>query len=284
MKDDIIKIETELSQYQGEDRVISSHELAEEIKTTARVYSKIGTGFPTLDRLLGQTEHGELIIVTGPTGEGKTTLLMTITRKLAENNVPAVWFTLEVTPQQFIEKLSNGADLPLFYIPRKNEENTIVWIEKRIIESKVKYNTQVVFIDHIHQIFSLERFSKNVSLEIGDLVAKIKQIAIDHHLVVYLIAHTKDNPMSPTAEPRKEDIRDSGLISRLADTIIGIWRIPESDDGKSGKRKPIQENDTKSKIAVFKNRRNGKQGSFVAYHKDHTLIEANIVKDYEIEY
>ena len=193
---------------------------------------------------------------------------------MADENINSCWFTLEVTPRQFLNKLVvGGSKLPLFYLPNQNIENHIVWLEERIIEAKVKYDTKVIFIDHIHSIFSLSRVSQNISLEIGDLVAKIKDLAIRHNLIIFLIAHCKDDPQNTNREPRKEDIRDSGLISRLADTIIGVWRTTNDDDGKSTRRKTIEEGDNRSKVRVLKNRRTGKLGTLIMQHQDHYLTE-----------
>ena len=292
----LVEIEDKLVGYQGPDRIVSSHELAEELKETDDSVFRLKTGIDRLDGILNGVEAGEMIIVTGPTGEGKTTALMSITKNMVEAGVKSVWFTLEVTPRQFLKKIikstPDGKELPMFYVPRRGIDNVdeeflkwwekkhskrfemIDWIEAKIIEAVTKDNVQVVFIDHIHMIFSLEKMgNRNLSLEIGDMVSKVKQIALDHNLVIFLIAHNKDAPEGTAREPRKEDIRDSGLISRTADTIIGIWRIPNDDDGTTSRRKPINEGDTKAKIRVFKNRREGVLGSFVLYHHSHYLSE-----------
>lgn len=271
---DLIKKEAELFDYKGEDRIISSHELRDELAKTQDGVFINKTGIPSMDRILNGVEAGELIVVTGLTGQGKTTLLMTITQNMAEQNINTAWFTLEVTPRQFISKITkNGSALPLFFLPKKNIESHINWLEERIIEAKVKQDVKVVFIDHVHSIFSLERVRDNVSLEIGDMVAKIKDIAIRLNLTIFLIAHCRDNSASTTAEPRMQEIRDSGLISRLADTVIGVWRIPNSDDGTFGKLQELNEGDNRSKIRIYKNRREGVLGYFVAQHKDHYLVE-----------
>lgn len=281
----LYETEKRLSEYQGEDRVVSSKWLAEELGKTEESIFIIPTRIPTIDRLHdGGFEAGELVIVTGPTGEGKTSWLMSVTRNMAEEGVPSVWFTLEVTPRQFLSKISAKGEneVPLFYLPNENTDNQIDWLEERIIEAKVKYNAKVVFIDHIHQIMSLAKMNShnaNISWEIGDLVGKIKQLALTHNLIIFLIAHTKDDPAGTSREPRKEDIRDSGLISRLADSIIGIWRVPNMEDLDSTRRKAIEENDKKAKVRVFKNRRTGKLGSFFMYHEDHYLKEPTILQD-----
>ena len=270
-------LEEKLSEYEGEDRIVSSHDLAAEVAPEADTEK---TGIPSLDRILGGVEAGELVIVSGPTGNGKTTFLMSITRNMAWKDIPSAWFTLEVTPTSFIRKIKNacGEKMPLFYMPRKNTDNQLKWVEERIIEAKVKHNVRVVFIDHIHQIFSLHRVqNSNVSLEIGDMVGQIKQMAIDHHMTIFLIAHTRDNSERPNAEPQKELIRDSGLISRLADAIVLVWRV-KNTDLITNNRVPIDlgEDDIKTKVRVVKNRREGKLGTFFMHHVGGLLVEESL--------
>jgi replicative DNA helicase len=226
-----------------------------------------------------------MIIVSGPTGEGKTTLLMSITRNMAKQEIPSAWFTLEVTPESFIRKIKKGAGgtVPHFFLPARNTDNQIEWLEERIIEAKVKYDVKAVFIDHVHQIFSLHKVNNpSISLELGDMVSRIKQMAIDHHLVIFLIAHTRDNGTTPNAEPRKEEIRDSGLISRLADIIVLIWRVKNeaeiSDKMKDNKRPTdLGEFDTKAKVRVVKNRREGRLGTFFMQHEDGLVNEVELI-------
>lgn len=272
--EDIRKLEDALVEYAGEDRIVTSHELAQQLEDTPDFSYNTGVG--GIDRILKGVQPGEMVIVSGPTGEGKTTLLMSMTRNMARANIPSLWFTLEVTPKAFIQKMRRnvGENMPTFYLPNRNTDNQIEWLEQRIIEAKVKYDPKVVFIDHVHQIFSLQKAQgKSLSLEIGDMVAAIKQMAIDHHLAIFLIAHTRDNSEKPTAEPRKEEIRDSGLISRLADAIILVWRIKNDEAEKSKRPTDLGENDTWSKVRVVKNRREGTLGTLLMEHKDGMLEE-----------
>ena len=67
------KLEESLVDYKGDDRIVSSHELANALD--ADVLDTQKTGIPSLDRILGGVEAGEMVIVSGPTGEGKTTFL-----------------------------------------------------------------------------------------------------------------------------------------------------------------------------------------------------------------
>jgi replicative DNA helicase len=262
--------EEELFNYDGTDRVVLATDLAEELKLTEDSIFNFKTGIPSMDRILEGVECGELAVITGLSGQGKTSLMMTLTSNMANGGVKSVWFSLEVTPRQLLKKLSAKTDnLPEFYIPRENTDNTLKWIEERIIEAQSKFNTQVVFIDHINAIYSLENSKGNVSLEIGDLVAKIKQFALKYNLIIFLVAHCKD-PVD-NKEPNERSIRDSGMILRLADIAMGIWRV--KNEKESTRLEEIDEEDTWAKVRVWKNRRTGKLGWWYMNHDKHHLVE-----------
>ena len=221
---ELLNLEEKMFEYKGDDRIVSSHEIAKELEKTKEAILSFPTGIPSMDRILEEVEAGELTVITGPSGEGKTTLMMTITSNMVKEGINSVWFTLEVTPRQFIKKMvtmqGEGGELPLFYMPLQNVDNQIKWLEERIVEAIVKYDCKVVFIDHLHMIFNLFQVSGNTSLEIGALADKIKDIAVKNNIAIFLVVHNRNNTQNPLAEIRKEDLRDSGLIERAADTIL----------------------------------------------------------------
>ena len=74
-----------LSSYDGKDKVISSYDMNEELKKSGALEVKgYNCGFPYLSSKIGKLEPGNIITVTGYSGQGKTTILTSMTIKLAE--------------------------------------------------------------------------------------------------------------------------------------------------------------------------------------------------------
>lgn len=274
--EELNKIEIRLENYSGEDKMISSHEM-KEIIDSLPIPEVIETGIPTLDKVLNGVEAGELIVISGNTGSGKTTLMISITKNMVAKGIKSSWFTLENSPRNFIKAISKNGDLPLFYLPTRNTENHITWLMERIIEGVIKYQTKIIFIDHLHQIFSIEKMKGNLSLEIADIVAQLKQLATEYGLVIFLVAHSTDNKMT-SGDPTIRDIRDSGMISRIADSVIGIWRVRKAETQEElNKQKPALDGDTDeefyNKLRIWKSRREGKFGTCYLVHENHSFTE-----------
>lgn len=261
-----------LKSYDGEDRVVPAQEIADSIVDIDNTV--IPTGLRLLDNNFGGGfEPGELVVVTGLSGHGKTTLLMTLTQNMATLN--AAWFTLEVTPKQFLTKMKKrDMKLPVFYMPLKNMAHDTTWIEERVYEAIGKYDSRIIFIDHLHRILSAEQTDNNVSLRIARVVNALKDIANERKIIIFLVAHCRDIPKGE--ELHMSHIRDSGMISREADAVIGIYRVKNSADLTDAPTlEMFTEEDKRSKLLILKNRREGLQGACFLNHSNHYLNDAD---------
>jgi len=222
MKDiDLVDRLIELKEYKGEDKIVSSYDKLEELSkiTDPPIYK---FGIPFLDKTCDGMEGGELIAISGPRKSGKTLLSQTMTVNLQNQNKVCMWFSYEVTPKQFFNRFEGN--LPFFILPNKLKMHSLDWVRDRILEAIAKCGVQVVFIDHLHYLFDIAK-SRNVSIEIGQVIRFLKLLAIELEIVIVLMCHM--TKLDPYLEPSDYDMRDSSMISAETDTSFVVWRSNE---------------------------------------------------------
>lgn len=229
--------------------VISSFDLKEQVKAKG-VAPTYKSDLQKLNRLNDGFKEGEVIVVSGITGEGKTTFCETLTRGLFENGTKALWLSFEVNQEDFIGRF--GDDVPFFAIPKKHKQSSSEWVEQKIYEAIGKFGVKVVFIDHLHFLMSLDMLykAKSTSLAIGMEMRNLKRIALETRTVIFLIAHVTKTSFD--SEPSLSDIRDSSFIAQEADQVLMVWRKRDNDGNYD---------ENKSFVRVLKNRRKGKTGA-----------------------
>jgi replicative DNA helicase len=229
-------------------------------------------GFPIFDDAMdGGLRGGELVVVSAPTGGGKTTIGLQITSNLINKGVPCLWFTFEMNPHYLNQKYYQIHQLensPI-YTPVKNIQMTMESIESLAEDAYKDYACKVIFIDHLHYLIPLMD-AKNSSLMIGGIVRELKQIAIRQNLIVLLIAHTKKIYQGEKVD--LSSIRDSSLIAQEADYVILLDR-----KRKEEKKSEVGLNDTEwlneTKISIAKNRRTGEQRFITCKMQNHKFVE-----------
>jgi len=217
----LIEREEKLVKYQGDDEVISSHDMVKKIKEFPINENHIFSSMPSVDKYIEGFVGGELIVIAGATGQGKSLLAQSFTENFSKENILTLWFSYEMQPKYFFQRFNK---LPLFYLPSMLKDRSMEWIEDRIIEAKVKYNVQAIMIDHLHYLVDMSRIS-NASLEIGQVVRNLKLIAVRNNLIIFLLCHLTKTKLFE--EVSLSDIRDSSLIAQEADTVMLIWRVDD---------------------------------------------------------
>ena len=172
--------------------------------------------------------NDKLFLLNSFTVVHNTTLCQTFTIEFAEQDINCLWFSYEVPMFEFMDKF--GDNPPLFYIPKQLKGNTMTWLEERIVESIAKFNTKVVFIDHLHYIVDMNARNQNMSLQIGSVMRNLKKIALKYNIVIFIVAHMKHIKM--VSSPDLEDLRDSSFIAQEADIVL-MMRRNEDDSGEN---------------------------------------------------
>lgn len=215
-----------LLEYKGPDQVVPASEIWQKVKARGVKKGVIKSGFSDLDKNIGGGFYpGQLVTISGVSGEGKTTLCRSFTSAFIPQGVNPLWFSYEETDEQFLSKFPERT-FDYFYMPKELTDKKPEWIEQRILESKLKYGTKVVLVDHLH--FLIDFYMKNTSLEIGAIVRKLKLLAVEHKITFFLIAHIGKTDRSRELE--QGDIRDSGMIEADSDLVMYVWRKGEGGE------------------------------------------------------
>lgn len=234
--------------YAGEDKLVSSLELYELIRNETP-QRRLLTGIAGLDAILEGFRESQLIVLSGITKHGKTSLAIELTICLKDEH--PMWLPFEEPARELILKFHDrGEPPPVFYTPQKMVGNTLLWIEKKIIEAKAKFDSKVVFIDHLHYILNGNR--ENMAQEIGDTMRSLKKLAVKWNVVIVLLAHLKKTKLDQN--PDLEDLKDSSSIAQEADTVMFMWRETKRERGEVITTNNIN-------LSVQANRRTGKTGN-----------------------
>lgn len=219
IRDNLIK------NYIGEDEVITFESIYEKEKVKPR-RAFFSTGHAYLDECLGGgIAEGELVIISGYTGNGKTSFCYDITRNMPKQN--CLWLPFEESAEELAEKSIKYGQAPIhFYTPKQLPRDDIQWIEERILESVLKYNTKVVFIDNLHFITMQENqdFNKN-----GVFAKQLKRIASKFEIAIVLIGHLRKSQGGIHTMPTYEDIQGSSDVVKLANKVLAVWREAKKD-------------------------------------------------------
>lgn len=229
------------------------------------------TGIEAFDKALdGGFRDGELIVVSGRTGEGKSLFCQSLTFNFSKQKVPTLWFSYEMSPFYLLERFRKHTPFPphfLTYVPTDLNTNSLKFIEDKIKEAYNEYACKIVFIDHLHFLIPLQQ-SGNSSLMIGGIMRKLKLLALKLNVIIVLIAHTKKIYEDETLS--LSSIRDSSLISQEADYVFLIERLKAEQGGKLDN---VNSDWTdKSKVALAKNRRTGQLLFLKFYYNNGILI------------
>lgn len=251
-----------------EDKILPIYEIVGKRNVKLERFS---TGFQKLDKVMNNGfKDGDLVIISGISGEGKTTLAQTLTFNLTKNGIGCLWFSYEVSIEHLDNKFKEMGMLDHYnaYSPEKNTTGQLDWIKAKIREGWIKYATKVVFIDHIDFLTPTNlKTSDNQSIAYKNITTELKSLAIELNVTIVLMAHCKKNLNGK--EPEMEDIGYSGGIFQLADYVLIVFRekLPRTEE-LSGNL-----SSNKSIIKLVKNRETGQRIYIVTQYNNGKLLE-----------
>lgn len=206
------------------------------------------TGFVDIDAHLGGLNPGELIVVAGQPGMGKTTLAVNIAENMAEDGKSVLFVSLEMSDVQSgkrafaslggvslnslkrcqltaedMNRLSvAAAKAERMKLYTDNHSRTVSQVATAARKIKRKHGLDLIVVDYIGL---MQGTGETQALRIGSITGGLKRLAMD--MGVPLIALSQLNrQIAGRADhrPMMSDLRDSGAVEQDADAIVMVYQ------------------------------------------------------------
>ncbi|KAI8985408.1 P-loop containing nucleoside triphosphate hydrolase protein [Pilobolus umbonatus] len=262
------------------DKIVDFHDLREdvynEILHPEQSNGVLSTDLIKFNEILKGHRPGELTILTGPTGAGKTTVISQLSLDFCKSGVPTLWGSFEILnkrlakkmlyqyagqdlslkPDTFDEVADKFEQLPLYFL-KFFSSTSIKDVLKACQHAVYAYDIRHIILDNLQFMLSQQARGSADKWELQDhAVAELRSFATIQDVHITLVVH-----------PRKDigeelDINSvfgSAKVTQEADNVIILQKT-----GEGGVRK----------LDIKKNRYDGTLGSiYYTFNKDTLKIE-----------
>ena len=246
--------------------------LVETFERLDRIHSKPGsvTGVPSglldLDEITSGFQQGELIVVAGRPGMGKTALALTILRNAAiDHKIPVGMFSLEMANHQLAQRLLTAEARVDSHLARTGKLSREQWqklslsvgdlakapihlddtpaisvLELRAKARRLKTEKEIglLAVDYM-QLMQGPRGAESRQQEISIISRSLKALAKELDIPVLALSQlSRAVENRSDHRPQLSDLRESGAIEQDADVVIFLYRPflytrDEDDRGKA---------------------------------------------------
>ena len=229
----------------------------------------ITTGYANIDKFSGGLTRGEITIIGGRPGHGKTTVMINMLANVLEQGYRAIFFSRELPNSELLKKIICLESQQLSYGKvRKNifEENDIKFFNTAVAHIKKKYSKDkflmfdnvkdfassssevkrfkpdIIFDDYI-QLIACKGKEDQRRLQIEKLVNDYKWLAKDTGAVVVLASQLnrfieRAGSRGKALMPQLSDLAESGAIEQVAENVFFSY-YDYKVQGEKGKGKNI---------------------------------------------
>ena len=223
----------------------------------------IPTPFELLNQKINGFEMGNLNLLTGYSGGGKSTLINAFILEAADRNYNSYYYSGELANNKtkiWLLKTASGEHNMITKFSHKYNKDIVVtdyekvkfienWLDDKLFINKTgmlseddllntmeyafkRYNCKFFVIDNLMSIFLNGNENQELTNQ-KNFILRLKAFANNNNVIVFLVAHTKKPPIlknNVETEITKYDILGSSNIPNLADLILSIRRKKNIDD------------------------------------------------------
>lgn len=227
----------------------------EEVEELSRNGAAMGvpTGFTDLDSLTNGLHPGQIIIIAGRPGLGKSTLAVDFLRSCSiEHGRPSILFSLEMSRREVQARITSAearvglhhirsgtmTDDDWLRIARRTPDitaapfiidagsnQTVAQIKAKCRRLKQQGGLDLVVIDYLQLLTSGTIRRDNRQLEVSEMSRNLKLMAKELEVPVVVLAQlNRESEKRQDKKPTKADLRESGSLEQDADIVILVHR------------------------------------------------------------
>lgn len=189
------------------------------------------TGIPQLDdKLRGGLRDGQITVIGGRPGAGKSVLLTQIAAAMAERGEGALIVTLEMLKEEIADRLSRTipieklSNMPLYFIDSTSDLGVICSLIRVACR---RHRIGVIAVDYLQLAEVAAGRNENRERQIATISRRLKRLAMDLQKPV-IVGSQLNRESTRRGKPTLADLRESGSIEQDADIVI---LLSKSDDG-----------------------------------------------------
>ncbi len=217
------------------------HELVELQKSDSRV-TGLNMGYSALNEVGHGWHAPDVIIMAARPGEGKTASALNFALKLAQQNIPIAFFSLEMSKKQLTYRLISimtdiysdrlktaditednwrrihGSNFSLPFHIDDTPSLSITELKIKARKLKKKFGIQMIFIDYLQLMTASVK--GNREQEISTISRNVKALAKELNVPIMALAQLSRDVEKRNGKPKLSDLRESGSIEQDADIVI----------------------------------------------------------------
>lgn len=205
------------------------------------------TGFPSLDSWLGGgLRRGDLVVLAGDVGAGKSALALAVTLRSVAAGQPSAYLTAEMSAARVMERalaiegrvrvddLRRGG---LDDVAHSGVAAAAIALRRRppILEdlrdagitgvSDVLAQHLGIDLTVVDPVQALTRGALPVEEEVADVARRLKELALRRSTVILALSGLRESPRGRTdPRPTLQDLGGLGALRHHADVVLGLYR------------------------------------------------------------
>lgn len=222
---------------------------------------KIKTNIATIDKVIGGLVMGQLIVLTGKRGEGKSTFMSQLVCEALEQNESVFIYSGELAdyhfkrwldyqlagphnvrgnlneygefeytlPEQAVNAISEWYRGRAYIYDNSwvsEDENELESLTDTITKVVKQYGVRLVCIDNLMTAMEVVNDGSQLNLAQSNFVGKLKKIAVKYDVAIILVAHPRKSNEAIT----NDDVSGSSDITNKADIVMSYRRVDKTEE------------------------------------------------------